>query len=313
MDGEWDGLVWSSPYGTIFHTLKFLSYHPAGRFEFMHLGARDERELVAVLPGGRAAADGLEVFKSPLGASFGGFVFSTPDLRRMIETARAMHRHLADAGFGAVEMMLPPSCYYSLGDENIRYMMTAAGYELYARDATSVIPLEMFDGHSIQGVLARNIRKAGRSGVEVEPAGGGDLEAFYGVLAKNLAAKGIEPTHSLEEVEYLAGAFPDRVVVFAARAGGEVVGGCLVMVCNDRVGLAFYICDDPDRRPLTVAETALYRAALWLKDRGVSFFDLGTVSRGADINWGLVQFKSKFGSRTFVREHYRLNLLEGTV
>ena len=82
------------------------------------------------------------------------------------------------------------------------------------------------------------------------------------------------------------------------------------MLCNERVGLAFYICDDPDRRPLPVAEGSLYSAVEWLRQRDVAFFDLGTVSKGTDINWGLVQFKSKFGSRTYVREHYRLDLKE---
>jgi hypothetical protein len=253
--------------------------------------------------------EGRSVFRSPLGASFGGFVFRRPDLRRMLETAKAAHAALARSGFEAIEMTLPPSCYFSHGDENVRYMMTAAGYRLYSRDATSVVPLDAFDGESLHDVLLRNIRKGEKSGLEVEPARG-DIGPFYRVLVKNLAAKGIEPTHSLQELETLASAFPERLVVFEARTGDEVVGGCLVMLCNDRVGLAFYICDDPDRRPLPVAEGALYRAAMWLKQKGVSYFDLGTVSRGSDINWGLVQFKSKFGSRTYVREHYRLDLSE---
>jgi len=298
----------SSPYGTIFHTLKFLSYHPKDRFEFGHIAARDEKGLTAVLPGGRVRVGGRSLFRSPLGASFGGFVFAKPDLRGMMDIAEAMHASLAQSGYEAVEMVLPPSCYYSRGDENLRYLMTASGYRLHSRDATSVVPLEVFDGGAPHDVLARNLRRAERSGLEVEPAGIGDIEGFYGVLTKNLAAKGMEPTHSLEEIRHLVRAFPDRVVVFEARAGGEVVGGSLVMLCSERAGLAFYICDDPDRRPLPVAEGTLYRAVQWLKQRNVAFFDLGTVSRGTDINWGLVQFKSKFGSITYVREHYRLDL-----
>jgi hypothetical protein len=291
--------------------LKFLSYHGAGRFDFRHLGVCDDKGLIAVLPGGRVERDGSAVFRSPLGASFGGFVFGKPDLRKMLETATAVKSHLELSGFGSVEMSLPPSCYYSPGDENIRYLMTAAGYRLYARDATSVIPLSDFDSRSVHDVLARNMRKAEESGLEVRSAQGDDLEDFYRVLVKNLSGKGLTPTHSLEEVKYLTGLFPERIVVFAARADGEVVGGCLVMLCNERVGLAFYICDDPDRRPLAVAESALYSAAVWLRQQGVLYFDLGTVSRGAEINWGLVQFKSKFGSRTYVREHYRMDLSEG--
>ena len=252
--------------------------------------------------------DGQSLFRSPLGASFGGFVFAKPDLKNMIDIAEAMHSHLAQSGFEAIEIVLPPSCYYSRGDENLRYLMTACGYRLHSRDATSVVPLGVFEDGAPHDVLARNLRKAEREGLTVEPAGGDGIEAFYGVLTKNLAAKGMAPTHSLEEIEYLARAFPDRVVVFEARAGGEVVGGSLVILCSERAGLAFYICDDPDRRPLPVAEGTLHRAVEWLREKNVAFFDLGTVSKGTDINWGLVQFKSKFGSITYVREHYRLDL-----
>lgn len=256
--------------------------------------------------------DGQSLFRSPLGASFGGFVFAKPDLRSMIDIAGAMHSRLAQSGFDAVEMVLPPSCYYSRGDENLRYLMTACGYRLHSRDATSVVPLDVFEGGAPHNVLARNLRKAERSGLVVEPAEGDGIEAFYGVLTKNLASKGMVPTHSLEEIEYLLRAFPERVVVFEARAGGEVVGGSLVILCSKRAGLAFYICDDPDRRPLPVAEGTLYRAVEWLKEKNVAVFDLGTVSKGTDINWGLVRFKSKFGSITYVREHYRLDLREET-
>jgi hypothetical protein len=312
VDADWDGLVWSSPYGTIFHTMKFLSYHEPGRFEFDHIAARDEGGMLAALPGGRVEAGGHSLFRSPLGASFGGFVFRKPDLRAMLDVAKAMHSALARAGYDAVEMTPPPSCYYSHGDENIRYLMTASGYRLFSRDATSVIPLCELEDEVPHDVLARNLRKAERSGLEVEPAQGGGLDDFYRVLVKNLAAKGVEPTHSLGELERIAGAFPERIIVFEARAGGEVVGGCLVMLCNQRVGLAFYICDDPEARRLRVAEAVLHRAAMWLRQKGIAFFDLGTVSRGTDINWGLVQFKSKFGTRTYVREHYRLDLTRGT-
>ena len=312
MDDEWDSLVWSSPYGTIFHTLKFLSYHGTGKFEFHHLGVWDEKGLMAVMPGGKVSRGGRAVFRTPLGASFGGFVFRHRDLKTMLDAAAAVHSHLADSGFDEIEMSLPPSCYYASGDENIRYLMTASGYGLLERDATSVIPLDVFRDDSLHNVLARNLRRANESGLEVEPAEADGLDAFYGILVKNLASKGSEPTHTLEELKHLIRAFPDKVVVLQARAGGEVVGGCMVMLCNGRVGLAFYICDDPDRRPLPVAESALYRAALWLKEREVGFFDLGTVSRGADMNWGLMRFKSKFGSRTYVREHYGKDLSESS-
>jgi hypothetical protein len=79
-----------------------------------------------------------------------------------------------------------------------------------------------------------------------------------------------------------------------------------VLVCNSRVGLAFYICDDRAHGQLRVAESALFGAASLLKRMGLRHFDLGTVSMGDQVNWGLVRFKSKFGPVTYVREHHLL-------
>jgi lipid II:glycine glycyltransferase (peptidoglycan interpeptide bridge formation enzyme) len=74
------------------------------------------------------------------------------------------------------------------------------------------------------------------------------------------------------------------------------------------VALAFYICDDRRYSKLRVAEATLFGAASLLKRMGLRYFDLGTVSMGDDVNWGLVKFKSKFRPATYVREHYLVEL-----
>ena len=129
-----------------------------------------------------------------------------------------------------------------------------------------------------------------------------------GILTAALAAKGARPTHSLAEIESLFEMFPDRLTLLEATVDERTVGGCLVVMCNSRVGLAFYICDDRDHGHLRVSEAAIHAAMNLLKRTGYRYFDLGTVSRGGDVNWGLVRFKSKFGATTMVREHYRLRL-----
>jgi hypothetical protein len=77
-DEYWDSFVWASPGGTIFSTLKFLRYHPAGKLDFINLALKEGGDLVAVIAGGRVVgtADGGSAgtawFRSPVGASFGG-------------------------------------------------------------------------------------------------------------------------------------------------------------------------------------------------------------------------------------------------
>jgi lipid II:glycine glycyltransferase (peptidoglycan interpeptide bridge formation enzyme) len=148
------------------------------------------------------------------------------------------------------------------------------------------------------------MRRADSAGVEV--SAGGDLGPFYEVLKKNLSAKGAVPTHSLSELEDLFALFPDRMKLFEARLEGHVIGGVLIMLCNPRTALAFYVCVDPERKQLRVAERTLYECVEWLIELGYEHLDLGTVSIGGKVNWGLLEFKSKFLSRLYVRDLYSL-------
>lgn len=305
----WDQFVWDSPGGTIFSTLRFLSYHPPGRFPLVNLAVKDEGRPLAVIAGGEVVRDGRRFYRSPLGASFGGPLFgAAADLRTTVEAVDSMTAGLAALGYAGVELVGAPACYLAGDDQGLKFALGRAGYRLVSQDATLVVDLAGWEEDGLDPVLARNVRRAERGGVRV--AAGDDLAGFYDVLVANLAAKGAKPTHSLEELERLAGLFPDRVILMAASLDGAMIGGCLVFICNARAALAFYICDDRSRAQLRVAEAALHGAAGLLKRMGLRCFDLGTVSMGDDVNWGLVRFKSKFRPATYVREHY-LRVLEG--
>lgn len=48
----WDEFVDNSNNGTIFHKMRFLKYHPIGKFKFSFLGFYDEKDnLLAVMSG----------------------------------------------------------------------------------------------------------------------------------------------------------------------------------------------------------------------------------------------------------------------
>jgi hypothetical protein len=306
-DPEWDRFVRASRRGTIFHTLKFLSYHPPSRFDFEHLAIKESGRLVCVIPGGRLDMDGRTCYRSPLGASFGGFVFGeAPGLKAVFEAIAAFVEHVKRSGFAAVEITMPPACYYGCEDQVVAFAMTSLGFELRSREATAVVPLEAVETDNLAPSLRRNLRKAEASGVTVRT--GKSIRPFYDVLARNLAAKGATPTHSADELEGLAGLFPDRILLFEAWLDQGIAGGCFTFICNSTTALAFYICDDPDLRRFRVAEFVLHGCLSWFKQRGYRYLDLGTVSTGGQVNWGLARFKSKFMAETFVRETYVLEL-----
>jgi hypothetical protein len=309
-DPEWDRFVWDSPGGTIFHTLRFLGYHPSSRYDFANLAVREAGRLVCVIPGGRGEVRGRSYYRSPVGASFGGFVFADDrDLKAMFEALDTFKDFLKHSGFAGAEVALPPLCYSRSEDCALGFAMLSSGFRLVSREATAVVRLETVSADGLAPALRRNVRKADASGLAVEP--GRDLDAFFDILKANLAAKGTTPTHTAEELLCLMDLFPDRIMLFEGRLGDHMVGGCLCLVCNERTALAFYICDDPESRRYRVAEGVLYNCMMWLKERGYAYLDLGTISIDGQVNWGLARFKSKFMARTHVRERYILEIAEG--
>jgi hypothetical protein len=305
LDPEWDRFVWDSPGGTIFHTLRFLDYHPPGRFDFVHLALKDQGRLICVIPGGSVVRRGRNHYRSPVGASFGGFVFADDvDLQTVFEAIGAFTDYARASGFEAIEIDLAPACYFRYGVAALGFAMTSSGFRMLAREATAVVPLGGVELPALAPALRRNVRKARQSGVSVRT--GGDIKAFHDILTANLAAKGAAPTHTVAELERLLYLLPERIRLFEAWLNNRVVGGCLCLMCNSRAALAFYICDDPDLREFRITECVLHSAVAWFKGQGYGYLDLGTISTDGEVNWGLARFKSKFMAETYVREKYLL-------
>jgi lipid II:glycine glycyltransferase (peptidoglycan interpeptide bridge formation enzyme) len=264
-------------------------------------------KLVCVIPGGRLNVDGRVRYRSPVGASFGGFVFGGDrDLKTMFDAIGAFRRHSEQAGFSAAEITLPPQCYSRFGDQELEFAMQASGFGLVSREATSVVSLLTMEPDRFAPGLRRNLRQAERAGVEVRL--GANISRFHSILTTNLAAKGAAPTHTAGELEKLLDLFPDRMLLFEGWLKDRMVGGCLCLACNEMAALAFYICDDPDFREFRVADRIIHDCLLWLKQRGYRYLDLGTISISGQVNWGLARFKAKFGGKTFVRATYLIEM-----
>ncbi|MFH1220516.1 MAG: GNAT family N-acetyltransferase [Candidatus Eisenbacteria bacterium] len=306
---EWDRFVEESPGGTIFSTLRFLSYHPSSRFKWLNLAVKDGNDLVCVVAGGDVDEAEGRFFRSPVGSSFGGPVFRDDRaLRPMADVVDALTEYVRGMGYAGIEIVLPPLCYSSSQDHGLAFVLGRAGYRLVSRDASLVVDLDSPEKDDLDPVLRRSLRRAEKGGVYVHATTA--LGGFYEVLGRSLTAKGTTPTHTLDELEKLFGIFPDRLILLEAALQEKVVGGCLLFLCNPRVGLAFYICDDRDHGDLRIAEATLYGALSLLKRSGYRYLDLGTVSFGNEVNWGLVRFKTKFRPTTYVREHYALSFKE---
>src|SRR6056297_1603924 len=73
---QWDKFVENSVNGTIFHTRRFINYHPRDKFEDHSLMFFERHKLIAVFPAAIIDKKGEKVLKSHPGTSYGGLVFS---------------------------------------------------------------------------------------------------------------------------------------------------------------------------------------------------------------------------------------------
>lgn len=311
-DAEWDAFIVAAPDGTLFHSLSFLAYHPEGRFREHRWKAREKGTLVAVATFAETAAkEGAFALRSPYGGSFGGWIaakdISSAAHLELIERSRDAARA---AGASSLAITTMPAPLASAG-ERTEFALFTAGARLVGEELTHVVPLDGTEDDILAraaGASKRGARKAERLGTSARLGGAGDLPAFHSILAADVARKGATPTHTLAELQDLARRFPRSFTLHLAENGAPLVGGVLVVRCNERVALSFYTTrvDAPEAN--RCMDLLMERAILEAKRAGFAQLDLGTTSIGGALNPGLATFKEEWGGVPYVRRNWRLEV-----
>lgn len=311
LSAEWARFLAASNNGTIFHDLRFLAYHPPGRFDQRHLLFRLRGETVALLPAALVEVEpGVRWLKSPFGASVGGPVLPVGQpVETTMAVACAVREHARVAGLGGIEMRLGPAVYMSQPDDHLGFALAAAGFKLHRRWISHVVRLPS-DPREVEGQFkrpkARDILSALRKGAQPREASRDSLPAFYDLLLGSKRKHGATPTHTQAEIESLFELLPARIRLFMCEASGQEVAGVLVFMLNSRAAYTFYICQAEP--PPIVGATAALIAHLGqvLAGEGIRYLDLGPTSfDDMSLSSGLAFFKEGFGAVGFCRDEWR--------
>ena len=173
------------------------------------------------------------------------------------------------------------------------------------RDISSAIPPK----HALKWRRDRhyNANKAFSNGVLVEKSD--DYAAFWEVLTENLQTKyGLRPVHSLDEILLLKSRFPERIALYLARLGDEVLGGTVIYRCG-QTDHSQYISATPKGKRLHAVD-ALYERVLLQECPQDCFFDFGksTMGHSYDLNETLMAQKEGFGARALCYDTYEWTL-----
>ncbi|HEY8504826.1 MAG TPA: GNAT family N-acetyltransferase, partial [Gemmataceae bacterium] len=309
-EADWDRFVEQSRNGNIFHTRRFLSYHPPGRFEDASLMLRRGGRLVGVFPAAWREEPGLgRVLVSHPGASHGGPVFGPKVSAATVHAAvAAILRHAREAGAAAVQLRPAPHLFHQPAMEELDFALHFHGFEVARAELTTYVALDPGAG-DLLGTYATGcrgaVRKALKSGLEAGESD--DFAGFWGILTEHLGQRhGVRPTHSLEEILTLRRVLPGRIRLFAAARGGELLGGTVVFVCTPRAAHTFYMASRREAWALSPMNLAVHAALEWARGQGIGRVNFGVSTPDRQtVNWGLLDFKESFGGRGACRLTYR--------
>jgi len=302
---DWDARVWRSNNGTLFHTRRFLRYHPPDRFQDHSLLVEKNGRTFVLFPAAEVTSPEGRFLVSHPGASMGSFVvpedLSFADANGLVQL---LIRHAQDAGFQGIRVTLPPTIYNRRLSNYIDFALLRHGFRYRVRELSSILFLE----DSIEKNLAkfkvshqRAVRKARKSGVVVKETE--DFATFYRILKQNLKIRhNVNPTHTLEELLRLKSLFPERIQLFGAYLQEKMIAGVVNFVATDEVVLAFYISHREAYQEYRPINLLFYHIFEWAIQRGYRVFDFGIFTVKEEPNFGLARFKERFGASGMFRD-----------
>lgn len=304
---DWDELVAKSVNGTFLHSRRFLSYH-GDRFRDRSLLVTDARgRVVGVFPAAQDPADPRVVTSHP-GLTYGGLVHDGSLYgKSMVRVLGDIAGEYRSCGFTRLRYKAVPYVYQSAPAADDVYGLFQLGATRAGCDLAAVIDLARRG--EIRADRRRARRRAEDAGVRVEH-GWQNAVGFWQILEANLAGRhGAAPTHSRAEIQFLHERFPDEVVLVSAKAGAELLAGCLFFATKF-VLQGQYLAATSRGRALHATDPAIEHGVQLARDRGCRYVSFGTSTydRGARLNESQYDFKSSFGARGVTHEHYELAL-----
>ena len=299
----WNAFIAQSKNGTFLFDRHYMDYH-ADRFADHSLLFYTEGKLLAVLPAN--ARDG--VLYSHQGLTYGGLVMS--EHLTMVQTMALfgeLNDYLRQVGIHRVVYKSIPWIYHRLcAEEDLYAIHHVCRARITARDYATAIFLP--NQLRWERVRRRGIQRALQAGLVAER--NNDFAPFWQVLTDNLTTKyGVQPVHTLSEIELLHSRFPENIVQYVARRGDDVLAG-IVLYITPRVIHAQYSSATPEGKALGAIDF-LYDHIMGLDNARHPYFDFGRSTEhpdGSGLNEKLVFQKEGYGGRGLCYDIYEWTL-----
>jgi hypothetical protein len=305
---KWDRFVEDSRNGTIFHTRKFLSYHPKDRFKDLSLIFMQGGNIMSVIPACLQEKEGKSVLASHQGSTYGGFVIPFKlGLEKSFEMVDLLLEFSYKQGLNEIWMRYPEYIFEREPSHEIKFAIWKRGFRMDHIELSTCYDLDLYDADS---PIIRQARKSYERDVSCK-FDDDNFHEYYKILSENLMVKyKTTPTHTLEEILRLKDLLGDRCILVSAYYKDSLVGGLIVFITQSKTAHIFYSVVRKDlNKGIYVNDVVVDFAIRNLKKMGFKSLNYGISTRIVDekINYELYRFKEKFKGFGIYRELWQWN------
>ncbi len=312
---SWDRFVETSVNGTFMHSRRFLSYHPPDRFRDHSLWFVDNQGRVkALFPAAVVEFEGRQWLQSHPGATYGGLVVDDrcvgPEFDELL---RLLVEYASGQGFAGIRVRLSESVFLQKPCGELDAALFRNGFSLKARELSCAVPLMGLSEGNLLGRMTHEIRTAVNKSLRTDAVTRftEDFASYWTVLENNLSVRhDVCPTHSLAEILRLRELLGDRVQLIGTYLHDELIAGVVLFRMNKFAAHTMYFAQDYRHRKLKPMTLAVYQTIVECCRLGLRHLNFGISSvPGTDghvMNWGLYEFKRRFGTEGVVRDTWCL-------
>ena len=296
----WDEMIAHGRNGVFLFFRDYMEYHN-DRFQDASLLFFDGHSLLAVLPANRNE----DQVVSHGGLTFGG-VISRHNFGAiaMLELFDVLRGWLHSEGVRTLLYKPVPHIYHRMPAEEDLYALFRSGARLVRRDLSSTLDMTC---RAPMERLRRRQLKRGKSAFVVRESR--DYRAFMDLVSSGLTTKyNIVPTHTGDEMELLAGRFPQNIRLYGAYRGEKLCAGALIYESTNVAHVQYGAGADEAKQE--GAMECIYDELLERRYATIRYFDWGisTEQAGQWLNPSLVQNKEGYGARGVAYDLYELDV-----
>ena len=299
LKGEWDNFVSTSKNATFMLMRDFMDYH-SHRFQDLSLLFYKENKLQALLPANMKDS----ILYSHQGLSYAGLLMGIKTTAAItLQIFEALVTFCKQRGINKIVYKAIPHIYHSQAGEEDLYALFRNNAKLTIRAISSCIYLE--DRIRFAEIRRRCVKKALQNNLLVEEAD--DFSAYWKILSETLRTRhGVDPVHSLDEINLLKERFPDNIRLFQAKKGTEILAGVLVFEMKQIAHAQYISSNDSGRDQGALDIIFSHLIGNVYSDKKYFDFGISTEKQGIFLNEGLIAQKEGFGGRGVVYNTYEI-------